>query len=133
MIVVFPVDPISQRHTLTTSISEHLGLSELPNDLLTCCPYEVSAGLGKLVKMARPSLVVIDSFTAHMPDMEEKNSIATKYYNTLRGIISDSPLLQESRRTFLHIPGGEASAEIIGFQLQGIFQRHLHTTIHSFQ
>jgi hypothetical protein len=81
---------LPKRHEIITAITEHLGLAEAPRDLYVCCPYDLETDdLKTLVGRVKPVLTVIDCITAHEPEIEEKNSIATAYYNRLRKVIAE--------------------------------------------
>jgi len=87
---------LAQIDEMLAALAQHLGLSEAPDDLLIwnyndCHPRfgQVNHTASELIREVRPTLTVIDSITAFKPEIEEKNSEATKVYQTLRTIMRE--------------------------------------------
>lgn len=87
---------LRQVDELIASLARHLGLSEVPDDLLIwnyndCHPQfgQVGQTATDLIRAVRPTLTIIDSITGLKPEIEEKNSEATKVYQSLRTIMRE--------------------------------------------
>lgn len=86
---------IGQVNDLIGCLARHLGLSEIPNDLLlwnyNAAPSNWSAGhLPAMVSDAQPALVIIDSLVAFEPEVEENAGNVTRLYQQFRKIARDS-------------------------------------------
>lgn len=80
---------------IINSLLDHLSLAQAPDNLrlwnLSDSPpnWEQSC-LAEMVHDVQPALVIVDSITALFPDIEDKNSNATKHYQSLRKIIREN-------------------------------------------
>lgn len=79
---------------LVARLSRHLGLAEVPEDLLLwnyndASPRWEPRQLACMVREAKPSWVVIDSLGAFAPEIEEKSSNVTRVYQEFRQIIRE--------------------------------------------
>lgn len=84
---------IGQVEEMISRLTQHLALPTPPDELLLW-NFNDAPGYskGKALEMIRefePSLVVVDSLTGYYPEIEEKNSNATRCYQEFRGLIRD--------------------------------------------
>ena len=87
---------LGQVEEIVGAVSKHLGVIAPPDDLLLwnfndCPPNFGQSGhtAFDLIRDTRPSLAIIDSFTALYPDIEETNSAATTEYKKFREVIRE--------------------------------------------
>ena len=87
---------VGQVHEILDSLSQHVHLDALPNDLLLWNLNDAAEDFGKkehgtidMIRELEPALVVIDSLGSWMPQMEEKNSNTSLAYRGLRKVMSD--------------------------------------------
>ena len=87
---------LGQVRELIIRLTQHLGFSERPEDLLLWnmndCSQEIPPTFPNAVEMIRemnPSLAIIDSIGSCYPEIEDKNSITSRAYRELRKLIRD--------------------------------------------
>ena len=80
---------------LLTHLSNYLGLTEVPEDLLLWNQNDSSpkwsqwGGVTEMIRDCRPRLAIIDSFGSCYPEAEEKNSKTTKVFQEFRSVARD--------------------------------------------
>jgi KaiC/GvpD/RAD55 family RecA-like ATPase len=87
---------IGEVHGIITNLSQRLGVDEPPNNLHLWNYNDCSEKFGQvgetafnIIRAVGPKLVIVDSLTGLYPDIEEKNSLATKYYQELRTVMRE--------------------------------------------
>jgi len=66
------------------AISQHLGLSAVPNGLRICIAPSESSDVESVIREERPKLAIIDGLATWQPEAEERNATVTKVMKGLR-------------------------------------------------
>lgn len=88
---------LQQVHDLIFGLARYVGLQDVPRQLLTwnyhdSTPDWKASSLKKMVDEIEPAWIIIDSLSEFVPAAEEKPSVATNVYKTLRRIIREYPV-----------------------------------------
>lgn len=76
---------------IVNALARHLGLAEMPEDLLLW-NYNDSptVQLGQMVREVKPIWTIIDSLGSYQPDIDEKNSNASRAYREFRALMREA-------------------------------------------
>jgi hypothetical protein len=88
---------IGQVDEILSAIASHVGINKTPEDLLLWNFNDCPSNFGQpehsaldLIRVVKPALAIVDSFTALYPEIEERNSGATTAYKTFREVMRES-------------------------------------------
>ncbi len=85
---------LDQVRGMVSSLGQYLGLEQIPDDLLLW-NFKDSDSAGSeserlaMIRDFKPALAIVDSLTGFAPEIEDRNRIATNWYQDFREVIRD--------------------------------------------